>query len=125
MRNNLKGFIADMSQMSREHDAGDIDVFMDAAKFQGDFGVMAKGLNDMVMGHIGVKKKAMAVFKAFGEGYFDAPMEQLPGKKAFINDTIELVRSNLKAVMADMHILAQVEDFSGFSELKAAFGYYA
>ncbi|WP_446809530.1 methyl-accepting chemotaxis protein [Methylomonas sp. 2BW1-5-20] len=101
MRGNLKGVLADMAHMSREHDAGDIDVFMDAAKFQGEFGTMAKGVNDMVAGHIAVKKKAMEVIKAFGAGNFDAPMERLPGKKAFINDTIELVRGNLKAVMAD------------------------
>ncbi|MGD0958199.1 MAG: methyl-accepting chemotaxis protein [Methylomonas sp.] len=101
MRGNLKGFIADMNHMSREHELGDIDVYMDAGKFHGDFGVMAKGVNDMVAGHIAVKKKAMAVVKSFGEGNFDAPLEQLPGKKAFINDVIELVRSNLKAVMHD------------------------
>ena len=41
-------------------------------------------------------QKAMAVVKAFGEGDFDAPLEQLPGKKAFINDTVERVRGLLK-----------------------------
>ncbi|MCQ8103974.1 methyl-accepting chemotaxis protein [Methylomonas sp. SURF-2] len=101
VRGNLKGFISDMAHMSRQHEAGDIDVFIDAEKFSGDFGKMAKGVNEMVGAHIAVKKKAMAVFKAFGEGNFDAPMEQLPGKKAFINETIELVRGNLKAVIAD------------------------
>jgi len=102
VRGNLKSFINDMNHMSREHDAGDIDVNMDVTKFHGDFSTMAKGVNDMVAGHIAVKKKAMAVVKAFGEGNFDAPMEQLPGKKAFINETIELVRSNLKALMVDV-----------------------
>ncbi|MEQ1637497.1 MAG: Tar ligand binding domain-containing protein, partial [Methylococcales bacterium] len=97
----LTDLIDEMNHMSREHDAGDIDVFMDVKKFQGDFGIMAKGVNEMVTGHINVKKKAIAVFKAFGEGNFDAPMEQLPGKKAFVNEAVELVRSNLKAVIAD------------------------
>jgi len=101
VRGNIKGFIADMHHMSKEHDAGDIDVMMNTARFQGDFKIMAQGVNDMVIGHIAVKKKAMAVVKAFGEGNFDAPLEQLPGKKAFINDIIELVRGNLKAVMKE------------------------
>ena len=99
VRSNLKGFIGDMNHMSQEHDAGDIDIMMSTDKFEGDFKVMAQGINDMVNGHIAVKKKAMAVVKAFGEGNFDAPMEQLPGKKAFINDIIELVRGNLKSVI--------------------------
>jgi len=107
MRGNLKTFIADMNNMSREHDAGDIDVVMNTHNFKGDFKVMAQGVNTMVGGHIAVKKLAMACIKGFGEGNFDAPMEKLPGKKAFINDTIEQVRSNLKAVAADIDMLIQ------------------
>jgi methyl-accepting chemotaxis protein len=99
--NNLKGFIADMNNMSKEHEAGEIDAMMDTGKFKGDFAVMAKGVNDMVFGHIAVKKKAMGVFKAFGEGNFDANIDRLPGKKVFINEAIDLVRGNLKALMAD------------------------
>ncbi|ACT51945.1 HAMP domain-containing methyl-accepting chemotaxis protein [Methylovorus glucosotrophus] len=101
MLESLKGFIADMNHMSHEHDAGDIDVTMGTDKFQGDFRTMASGVNAMVGGHIAMNKKAMAVFKEFGEGNFEAPMEQLPGKKVFINQTIEQVRRNLKAVSAD------------------------
>jgi methyl-accepting chemotaxis protein len=101
MLENLKGFIADMNHMSKEHDAGDIDVTMSTEKFDGEFKSMANGVNNMVGGHIAMNKKAMAVFKEFGEGNFEAPMEQLPGKKVFINETIEQVRRNLKAVSAD------------------------
>ncbi|MGZ4959225.1 MAG: methyl-accepting chemotaxis protein [Methylomonas sp.] len=97
----LNGLIQEMQHMSEQHDLGDIDAVIDESRFQGSYQTMAKGVNDMVAGHISVKKKAMAVIKAFGEGNFDAPLEQLPGKKAFINDTIELVRGNLKTVMAD------------------------
>jgi methyl-accepting chemotaxis protein len=106
VRSNLKLLISEMKHMSDEHDKGDIDVNIDVKRFPGEFGTMASGVNDMVAGHIAVKKKAMAVIKAFGEGDFDAPMEQLPGKKAFINDTIEQVRSNLKALIADTSLLA-------------------
>jgi methyl-accepting chemotaxis protein len=101
MRGNIKAFIADMQHMSAEHDRGDIDVAMDEGKFNGAYKTMAEGVNQMVGGHIAVKKKAMACVKAFGEGDMDAPMEQLPGKKAFINDTIEQVRANMKALIAD------------------------
>ena len=47
---------------------------------------MAKGVNEMVCGHIAVKKKAMACIAEFGKGNFEAPLEQFPGKKAFINE---------------------------------------
>ena len=102
LRSNLRSLIDEMNRMSREHDRGDIDVQIPAEKFSGGYRTMAEGVNGMVNGHIAVKKKAMAVVRAFGEGDFDAPLEQFPGKKAFINDTVEQVRTNLKALVEAM-----------------------
>ena len=56
----------------------------------------------MVMGHIAVKKKAMACVAEFGKGNFEAPLERFPGKKAFINDNLERLRTNIKAFIAEM-----------------------
>jgi len=110
LRGNLKGLIAEMNHMSAEHEKGDIDVIVPADKFRGDFGVMAQGVNAMVASHIAVKKKAMACVKEFGEGNFDASLEQFPGKKAFINETIETLRANLQGLIADMnHMSAEHE----------------
>jgi methyl-accepting chemotaxis protein len=103
VRSNLKGLIAELNKMSAEHEKGDIDVVIDAQKFEGDFRTMAQGVNNMVAAHIGVKKLAMGVIKEFGRGNFDAPLAQLPGKKAFINDTIEQVRCNLKGLIAELN----------------------
>jgi methyl-accepting chemotaxis protein len=105
LRANLKGLMAEMAHMSKQHDAGDIDIKIDAQKFEGDFGKVAQGINDMVFGHISVKKKAMACLAEFGRGNFEAPLEKFPGKKAFINDTFEQVRTNLKALIADATML--------------------
>jgi len=101
LRANVQSFIAEMRRMSDEHNKGDIDVVIPAERFEGAYRVMAQGVNDMVAGHITVKKKAMACIAEFGKGNFDAPLERFPGKKAFINDTIEQVRVNLKALIAD------------------------
>ena len=106
LRANLKNFIAEMNRMSGEHDAGDIDIKIPAENFEGAYRVMAEGVNKMVFGHIAVKKKAMACVKEFGEGNFNAPLEKFPGKKVFINDTIEQVRVNLKALIADANMLS-------------------
>jgi methyl-accepting chemotaxis protein len=121
VRGNIKDFIADMKHMSAEHDKGDIDVMIDTSKFQGDYKVMAQGVNGMVLGHIAVKKKAMAVVKSFGESDFDAPLEQFPGKKAFINDTIEQLRTSLKNLMADTDMLAQAAQ-DGYIQVRADSG---
>ena len=107
LRVNLKEFIAQMKHMSEEHSKGDIDVAIPSDKFEGSYKVMAQGVNDMVAGHIAVKKKAMACIAEFGKGNFDAPLEQFPGKKAFINDNIERLRVNLKALVADAGMLVK------------------
>ena len=116
LRANLTGLIAEMNHMAAEHDRGDIDVMIDDTKFQGDFGLVALGINEMVAGHIAVKKKAMACVKAFGEGNFDAPLEQFPGKKAFINDTIETLRTNLREITSEVQRLIQAATDGKLSE---------
>jgi methyl-accepting chemotaxis protein len=60
----------------------------------------------MIAGHISMNKQAMSVVKSFGDGDFDADMPPLPGKKAFINETVEQVRANLKLLIADTGTLA-------------------
>jgi len=110
VRGQLKGLIADMNEMSHQHDLGDIDVVMPLDKYAGEFKTMARGVNEMVNGHIAVKKLAMGVVREFGNGNFDAHIEKLPGKKAFINDTIEHVRSQFKGLVTDMNEMSKQHD---------------
>ena len=101
----LSNLMADMKTMSTQHDLGDIDVIMPTDKFQGAYQSMAKGVNDMVNGHIAVKKKAMACVAEFGKGNFDAELEKFPGKKVFINNTIEAVREAIKLFEKELQVL--------------------
>jgi methyl-accepting chemotaxis protein len=103
LRGNVKAVIVQMNRMSDEHNRGDIDVYIPVEQFTGDFRTMAEGVNGMVAGHIAVKKKAMACVDELSKGNFDAPLEKFPGKKAFINDTIERLRANLKAFISEMN----------------------
>jgi methyl-accepting chemotaxis protein len=107
LRDNVKRFIDEMNRMSDEHNKGDIDVTIPDERFEGAFRTMARGVNDMVSGHIAVKRKSMACIAEFGRGNFEAPLERFPGKKAFINQTIEIVRENLKSLIVDMDTLAK------------------
>ncbi|MGA2963800.1 MAG: methyl-accepting chemotaxis protein [Candidatus Korobacteraceae bacterium] len=107
LRANIKAFIAEMIRMSDAHTAGDIDIVIPEEKFEGAYRTMAHGVNEMVMGHIAVKKKAMACVAEFGKGNFEAPLERFPGKKAFINDTIEQVRRHLQALITDTDLLVK------------------
>jgi methyl-accepting chemotaxis protein len=103
----LSAFAAEMKAMSDAHNAGDIDVVMPEEKFEGIYKTMAKGVNDMVNGHITVKKKAMACIAEFSKGNLEAELEKFPGKKAFINENIERLRAAVKALITDADFLVK------------------
>ena len=115
MSSSIQNLIEEMNRMSAEHDKGEIDVRIEEERFQGSFKAMAAGVNNMVFGHIAVKKKAMACVKAFGEGDLEAPIEQFPGKKKFINDTIEQLRANLKRIVAEIQEISAAANKGDFS----------
>ena len=107
VRGNLKAVIDSIKWVTAEHEKGDIDQQLHYNLFKGDYAVIMKSINDMVQDHIELNRKALACVQQFSEGNFDAPLEQFPGKKAFINETIEQVRSNLKALAADAQMLSE------------------
>ena len=95
VQNNILSFINDMNNMSEQHDIGQIDVKIDSSKYENSFKEMADGVNNMVSGHINVKKSAMKIVSEYGNGNFDAKMETLPGQKIFINHTLDGLQKNL------------------------------
>jgi methyl-accepting chemotaxis protein len=103
----IRSLVAELNRMALEHSKGEIDVRLDARPFKGAYREMAEGVNAMADGHVEMNRKAMDCVQAFGEGDMDAPLEEFPGKKRFINDTVEQVRSNIKALIADTGLLAQ------------------
>ena len=96
VQGSIKSLVEDLNGMAREHEAGDIDVVVDAHRYQGEFRTVAQGVNDMVSSNIGTTKMALGVVGEFGNGNYDAPLAPQPGKKVFINETIERVRVLLK-----------------------------
>lgn len=59
-RDGLSVFAAAMKAVSDAQIAGDIDAVMPEEEFEGIYRTMAKGVNEMVHGHITAQKKAMA-----------------------------------------------------------------
>ena len=109
LTDTLDRLIADISSLSEEHARGNIDVFMEAEKFEGDFRRTAEGINTMLRGHIQANAKAMACVAEFAEGNYDAPLEQFGGKRAFINDSLELLRANVREFGAETDRMFQAQ----------------
>ncbi len=107
VRANLKTLIAEMNRVTADHKRGEIDATIDESRFPGGFQAMARGVNQMVGAHREENRKAIAVFAELGRGNFEASLEPLPGKKRFVNETIESVRDNLRALVSDAAALSR------------------
>jgi methyl-accepting chemotaxis protein len=104
-RDSLRKLIEEIEAMSRKQDEGDTDARIDTGMFKGAYREMAEGVNAMVAENLAMNRKAMGCVAEFGKGNFEAALEPFPGKKAFINETIEQVRDNLKALIIDTKML--------------------
>jgi methyl-accepting chemotaxis protein len=105
VRGNLQALAAELSRMTAEHAAGEIDATVDVTRFEGAYRAAAEGINAMATGHVAATRKAIGVLAEFGNGNLDAALEPLPGKKRFVNDAVEEARRNLRALLSDMELL--------------------
>ena len=116
MSDTLAALQAEMNSMRTAHSAGNIDVVVDTSKFYGAYRALATGVNILVNEHIVVNKKVMSCIQEISAGKLDTALEPFPGKQAFINHTVESLRGNLKAFVADIQHLSQEHD-AGASEV--------
>jgi len=105
LRDTVMSMIDDINYMSEEHHKGNVDVLIPVEKYQGAFKDMAVSLNMMLGEYTSLTSKVLGCISEFGKGNFDATLERFPGKRIVINNTIEQVRSNLKALLSDAEML--------------------
>lgn len=106
MTATLEKMIGEMNELARDHAAGLVDRRIHADNYQGNYQVLAKGLNAMVAGHIAVHQKVLDCVSGFGKGDFTTPMENLPGQLSEINHTIESVRNGIQGFIGQMNTMA-------------------
>ncbi len=103
----LNLFIQELDKMNRDQAAGDIDAEVEVSHFTGAYRDIAQGLNEQVFEHIRIKKRIVEVVGRYGEGDFTAEMDRLPGKKAFINERLDLVRDTLRNLVNTVNALSR------------------
>ena len=78
---------------------------MPSNNYHGAYRTMAEGVNSMVKGTSLLRRRRWRALPSSVAGISDAPLDRFPGKKAFINDTIEQVRTNHAGPTADTQSL--------------------
>ncbi len=103
----LQGLVDSVKWVTDEHHKGEVNTQLHAHLFKGGFCELAECVNLIVGNQVSTTQKVMRTVQAFGDGDFDAHLERFPGNLSSINQTIEQVRKNLKALNTDAELLAE------------------
>jgi len=115
MQDKLREIIQAQNDMSQRHAEGAISYRIDASRFQGEFGTMVAGTNELVAAHIAVKMRMVELVRRYADGDLSQSMEALPGEKARVSDAVNGVRERLQAINGEIkHLVAAAAagDFS-------------
>jgi methyl-accepting chemotaxis protein len=88
--------------MARAHkEEGRISHEMQASRFEGAYGDMAKNLNAMVKAHIDVQTRFVELMVSYANGDFGDRMSALPGERRAVSDTASRLRDLLLQAQED------------------------
>lgn len=103
----LKGLTDDLTQLSRQHDAGEVDAVINDSVYEGAYRDLARGLNETVSAYVTGTFEILDCVDGFGQGDFNTKLRAFPGKKARVNTAIENLRANLNAVSNEIQALVR------------------
>jgi len=89
------------------HKVGDIDFFAKEDDLVGAYRDLAHGLNDGLRLHIKNALDILGIVTVYAEGNFEPVLRKLPGKQAIGNEKMDLLRGNLRNLIADFTKLTQ------------------
>ena len=116
MQRLLQEVTASQKEMAHQHDLGTISHRIDDSRFPGEFGTMARTVNDMVAQHIGVKMRVVEVMQRYARGDLSADMDRLPGEKAVITQAMDDTKASLAAINGEIKRLASAAAAGDFSQ---------
>lgn len=111
----LRDFSTAQQAIHREHAAGQSSYRIDATRFQGAFGDMARSVNTIAEAHIAVTRRMADVVAAYARGDLSAEMDRLPGEQAAITAAVDGVRERLAGVRDEISRLADAAARGEFS----------
>ncbi|WDS36813.1 methyl-accepting chemotaxis protein [Pseudoxanthomonas sp.] len=115
MQAQLQAVMAAQSEMARQHGAGMISFRIDQTRFPGDYRRMVEGVNALVAEHIAVKMQVVDLTQRYAIGDLSGDMERLPGEKAAISESMDMVKRNLGAINREIARLSNAAVKGDFS----------
>ena len=115
MAGRLNAVIAAQSEMSREHDKGNIAYRIDASSLPGTYRELAQMTNALVDAHVTVMFRLVDVLQHYGRGDFSVDMPSLPGQKGDVTRAAAEAKRNLLAINTELKRLVDAATRGDFA----------
>lgn len=102
----VASLMARVSEMAQAHYDGMISHFVDADALDGDYACVAKQINEMVAGHISIKKQIIGCMQAYARGDFDKGIAPQPGERVFINHAVDEIRDAFQTIVDEVDAMS-------------------
>lgn len=116
IQTSINAFVAAQDAVSKKHAEGWIWEVIDASRFPGTYGRMARDINTLVRSHIDVKMQVVKIISQYAKGDFSLDMDRLPGDKAKITEAIDNIKKTLLEVSTEVDVLAAAGAKGDFSK---------
>jgi methyl-accepting chemotaxis protein len=115
MQAQLQSVLAAQREMAHRHDEGAISYRMDQSQFPGAYGAMVHDVNALVGSHVAVKLHLVEIMDRYAIGDLSQDLEQYPGEKAILSQTMGKVKANLGAINQEIARLSGAAAKGDFS----------
>ena len=104
----IKGMVADMVKFNHETNAmGDLEYRIDASGYSGSYNEMMTSLNNFTDAFVGDLTTVINGLISISDGDFNMRIDDMPGKKMILPNTVRSVLSNLKEISGSATHLAE------------------
>jgi methyl-accepting chemotaxis protein len=115
MAGRINFVITAQTEMSREHEKGNIDYRIDPSKLPGTYRDLARMSNELVDAHIKATFLLVNVLQHYGHGDFSVDMPSLPGRKGDLTRAAAEAKANLLAINLELKRLVDAATGGDFS----------
>lgn len=115
MQHSIQDFVQAQQQLTQFHAAGQLTARLDAARYPGIFGEMARQVNELIAEYIQVINQTIFIIGHYSQGNFEHDMPELPGEKQQITHSVAEVKTALLAISNDIQRLSAAGAAGDFS----------
>ncbi|MDR2939868.1 MAG: methyl-accepting chemotaxis protein [Clostridiales bacterium] len=101
----INRLVEDIHGMAIHYNEGALDARINLEGLNGAYLEMSEAINEMASSMNGVTLEVLGVMRDFGSGKFEVKLPKYKGKKAAVNQAVDLVSENMKMINKDIQAM--------------------